>query len=902
LIQAWVGQKLLCSLKKRASINLCAKTFTNQMSNTDSEMANLLWTGERYLPSIHGGVELEHFHRYLFAEQIVKGKRVLDIASGEGYGSALLARSAAYVTGVDISAEAVVHAKVTYHADNLTYLVGSCAAIPLPDHSIDIVVSFETIEHHDQHEAMMSEIKRVLTVEGVLLISCPDKYEYSDKTGYRNEYHVKELYREEFVHLLAAYFKCCTMFGQRAVYGSLILQSVGGLECETYKIDDKLAPPVDGLANAVYLIAIASDVQIPTVKAGLLDQALESISEISDRDVWISKLHETTQSLIVDRDAQKAGYEQLKAEMRNRESQCEDLLRKVSERDAWIAKHEETIQSLIVDRAMQKAGYEQLKAEMRNRESQCEDLLREVSERDVWIAKHEETIQSLIVDRDVQMAGYEQLKVELGNCESIFEDSLSRLQAKVDDIPALKEELWAVRRSRSWRITSPLRVLANLLRRFLLFNEVPTQVRSQASTSQVPYPLPPVLAHEQEQDGNGTGEAYSPTSDSITEEYCVLLASYYCPTRAHAGGLRILDTYALIRRQRPDARIDLYTHNRPDIDWSLDDAERIFDNIYFARTEDLNPDELRHLQGGFSPHYDLVDLQFHQTARRLAEFRKLGAKLIFTPMESQAKALYLDIATKFKAGKALGFRSIAASIQLAIEEIGYCRKADEVVCVSETDASFLRLVSGIKKIRSIETGISQIEFGDALRPDFILPDPAVKKVKIIYVAYFGSQTNINALIWFLEKVHPLIKQKVPDYLLSVVGRGDMLPFQRYRDNCLELVGEVPEIAPHILEARVGIAPGLGGAGLRGKVNQYAVLGVPCVVSPVALQGLAYTDEKNVCVAEAPEKFAADCVRLLTDMDFNRYIAQAARSLSIERYSWQSKWPQICSAYAVKGKL
>jgi ubiquinone/menaquinone biosynthesis C-methylase UbiE len=162
------------------------------------------FTGERYVPEVRGAIELEHVHRYLQAREIAAGKVVLDIACGEGYGTALLAGLAARAIGVDISREAVRHAKARYVAGNIEFLVGSCARIPLPDRSIDLVTSFETIEHHDQHEKMMQEIKRVLRPRGVLVISSPDKQHYSIDTGHRNEYHVKELYAHEFKALLGA--------------------------------------------------------------------------------------------------------------------------------------------------------------------------------------------------------------------------------------------------------------------------------------------------------------------------------------------------------------------------------------------------------------------------------------------------------------------------------------------------------------------------------------------------------------------------------------------------------------------------------------------------------------------------------------------------------------------------
>ncbi len=71
----------------------------------------LEFTGERFVPGAAGEIWYEHWHRYLFAAPLVAGARVLDVACGEGYGSALLARSAARVTGADLSQDAIAHAR-----------------------------------------------------------------------------------------------------------------------------------------------------------------------------------------------------------------------------------------------------------------------------------------------------------------------------------------------------------------------------------------------------------------------------------------------------------------------------------------------------------------------------------------------------------------------------------------------------------------------------------------------------------------------------------------------------------------------------------------------------------------------------------------------------------------------
>ncbi len=183
---------------------------------------SLTFTGERFLPECAGEMVYEHWHRYLIAQQYVKGLRVLDVASGEGYGSHLLSVHAASVVGVDVSADAVVHAASRYPAGNLTYVAASCVQIPEPDASFDVIVSFETIEHITEHEAFLREVDRLLAPGGLFIISSPNRPEYSDRTGYKNEFHVKELDRSELKTLLDPHFPTQRWFAQRAAFHSMV--------------------------------------------------------------------------------------------------------------------------------------------------------------------------------------------------------------------------------------------------------------------------------------------------------------------------------------------------------------------------------------------------------------------------------------------------------------------------------------------------------------------------------------------------------------------------------------------------------------------------------------------------------------------------------------------------------
>src|SRR5690606_33969585 len=96
----------------------------------------------------------EHLHRYAFAAQFVSGKKVLDLASGEGYGSYLLAKEANFVVGVDIDENAVKHASQKYQAENLNFVKGSICETPIKgEKEFDVIISFEAIEHIEEQEA-----------------------------------------------------------------------------------------------------------------------------------------------------------------------------------------------------------------------------------------------------------------------------------------------------------------------------------------------------------------------------------------------------------------------------------------------------------------------------------------------------------------------------------------------------------------------------------------------------------------------------------------------------------------------------------------------------------------------------------------------------------------------------
>lgn len=207
----------------------------------------------------------------------------------------LLAGVAAVVTGIDINCIAIRHATSRYgKRANLRFVQGSCVSLPLADESIDIVISFETIEHIAEQNAMLAEFRRVLVPEGILAVSSPNKPVYSGETGYVNEYHVRELTREELKSMLDAPFPQQAWYGQRVLAHSMLWAENSSPE----RVADLVALTVDGVqaldapAPALYFLVVCGGhgAALPRLPAlSLFDDGAQSLYRDYERALLAEK-------------------------------------------------------------------------------------------------------------------------------------------------------------------------------------------------------------------------------------------------------------------------------------------------------------------------------------------------------------------------------------------------------------------------------------------------------------------------------------------------------------------------------------------------------------------------------------------------------------------------------------
>ncbi len=200
-------------------------------------------------------VRNEHLARYRFAAQFVRGKKVLDIACGSGYGSKLLAESgASEVVGFDCDAEMAAENQKNNSLKNLIYKEGNAVDIPAREREFDIAVSFETIEHlkDEDQEKFVLELKRTVSDEGLVLISTPNLVISNNK----NPYHIKELNREDFENILKKYFPAVVVFEQGNGIASFIRNPNSNIIKES---------EIVSFSEPLYFLAVCSKREIPEI-------------------------------------------------------------------------------------------------------------------------------------------------------------------------------------------------------------------------------------------------------------------------------------------------------------------------------------------------------------------------------------------------------------------------------------------------------------------------------------------------------------------------------------------------------------------------------------------------------------------------------------------------------------
>ncbi len=405
------------------------------------------FTGERMIPGIvDEELEIEHKLRYHFASQFVEGKKVLDAACGSGYGTSMLAKTAKHVKGIDISKDAIEHAKIFYSSENIEFSICSVDTLIFDDKSFDVIVSFETLEHvpEDIQLNFLKEIKRVLKPEGILIMSTPNHDVY--KLRGENHFHVKELTFDEFSSLIRSNFKEVAIYNQAFEISCSI--TANSIVENSVNINNVVDFPE-------YLIAVCSDIKLKEISSFSLQRAHGSYKKMLD---WAVSLHNSDiqkQELIDTQSSKLLDFEKIQQELLNKSGHVDLLLQRERDLNNIIANKDNKIHELSLDTAYKDGKIDQLNVYERELRKNIEEKVsaikvleqiidnknKSISEFEQKLVKKNEEIKESNQEIEKKMQAIYEFKAELAN--------------KVGHIDLLLEsdrELNRIKNTKSWRI------------------------------------------------------------------------------------------------------------------------------------------------------------------------------------------------------------------------------------------------------------------------------------------------------------------------------------------------------------------------------------------------------------------------------------------------------------------
>lgn len=216
-----------------------------------------------------------------------------------------------------------------------------------------------------------------------------------------------------------------------------------------------------------------------------------------------------------------------------------------------------------------------------------------------------------------------------------------------------------------------------------------------------------------------------------------------------------------------------------------------------------------------------------------------------------------------------------AASQMKERELAAYARADMVIAVSEDDRQLIRQALPDVPVEVIPNIHAVPPFPDKTKRCY---------GELVFVGGFKHDPNVDAMLYFCSEVMPLITAARPQTRLKIIGSNPPQAILVLASAHVEVLGYVPETAPHLESAYISVAPLRYGGGMKGKVGEAMSYGLPVVTTSFGAEGFGLQPGKDLLIGDSAESFAAQVIALLDDADLHARIARHGYQFIEQHYS------------------
>ena len=278
--------------------------------------------------------------------------------------------------------------------------------------------------------------------------------------------------------------------------------------------------------------------------------------------------------------------------------------------------------------------------------------------------------------------------------------------------------------------------------------------------------------------------------------------------------------------------------------------------------------------------FDVVNLEFPY----LAHFRFGTPGRKAPPLVLDTHEIAHDIGRQFaRTGESASRRAYGELNwrKLRREEVAAFRKADGICACSVADQQ--RILADVPTAKTVV-------IPNAADVDFYQPrptDPPSDGHTVVFFGLMSTRPNIDGAAWFIREIWPLVLRARPDASCKIIGKGAPKGARELVGPRVEVVGFVEDLRPHLASAGALVVPLRLGGGTRLKIVEGMAMGKAIVSTALGAEGIEAVADRDILIADDPQRFARDVVRLLEEPELAARLGASARRVAVERYAWSA---------------